>query len=343
MVVILRDRFRVGGDLTLVTLTEEQLTWTHAETLHTVRVCDVVYAVEGNGVLNVHSCPLCSISQGRTHVVHTFDWISAHHNSLGEIFTRCLFTPPYIYEASLTLSKWVKSLQDLCSGHYSHKQSLLFILNPISGKGYASHVFHTQCAPLLHFWGVSHQLMGFEPTHLEPTNKDDKETRYESHATEIGKSFQTGAYSGIITVSGDGLLGQLVNGMLGRQDWHEAIQTPIGVIPAGTMNGLSSSLLVTSPTVSMFNILRGVIRPFDAMLFVQPKSKRVHWGIVNLLWGLFAEIDFNSEKFRCMGPLREYFCGLFKLIDMPSFPMKFNPNTVIRSTNRIIQAFISPS
>lgn len=34
----------------------------------------------------------------------------------------------------------------------------------------------------------------------------------------------------------------------------------------------------------------------DAMLLVQPRSQTIHWGLVTLLWGMFADVDFMSEK-----------------------------------------------
>jgi len=35
---------------------------------------------------------------------------------------------------------------------------------------------------------------------------------------------------------------QVVNGLMERSDWHEAIKMPIGVLPGGSANALASSI-----------------------------------------------------------------------------------------------------
>lgn len=37
---------------------------------------------------------------------------------------------------------------------------------------------------------------------------------------------------GIVTVAGDGLLFEVINGLLKRQDWKNIMKIPLGVIPA---------------------------------------------------------------------------------------------------------------
>jgi sphingosine kinase len=37
----------------------------------------------------------------------------------------------------------------------------------------------------------------------------------------------------MVTISGDGLFHEVVNGLLTRKDWAEARKTPVGIIPAG--------------------------------------------------------------------------------------------------------------
>ena len=64
------------------------------------------------------------------------------------------------------------------------------------------------------------------------------------HAHEITKTeVQIGQYDGIITISGDGLIHEAVNGAMSRQDRDEFLQkTTFGFIPAGTANGLIKSI-----------------------------------------------------------------------------------------------------
>ena len=67
-------------------------------------------------------------------------------------------------------------------------------------------------------------------------------TDHALQATEIGSSVDLDAYDAIATVSGDGLLHELINGLMKHKDWQRAIKHPIGVIPGGTGNGLAVSM-----------------------------------------------------------------------------------------------------
>jgi sphingosine kinase len=60
------------------------------------------------------------------------------------------------------------------------------------------------------------------------------ETKYQLHAKEIVRSMDVSKYDGIVCVSGDGILVEVVNGLLEREDWKTAIKLPIGMVPAGS-------------------------------------------------------------------------------------------------------------
>lgn len=51
----------------------------------------------------------------------------------------------------------------------------------------------------------------------------DTETKRAGHAAEIMEGINPAEYSGVIVVSGDGLLNEVVNGMLNRPDWQAVI------------------------------------------------------------------------------------------------------------------------
>jgi len=50
-------------------------------------------------------------------------------------------------------------------------------------------------------------------------------------------------YTGIIICGGDGTVHEVVNGLLSRPDREDLLYLAIGIIPAGTNNGLISSIL----------------------------------------------------------------------------------------------------
>ena len=49
-------------------------------------------------------------------------------------------------------------------------------------------------------------------------------------------------YNGILTSSGDGLLYEVINGLLSRPDWKDAMAKPLGVLPTGSGNAFSAAL-----------------------------------------------------------------------------------------------------
>jgi sphingosine kinase len=56
-----------------------------------------------------------------------------------------------------------------------------------------------------------------------------------------------GEYDGIITVSGDGLIHEVVNGLYRRKDWMQIMSTlTLGFIPGGSANGLVANILELS-------------------------------------------------------------------------------------------------
>ena len=70
-----------------------------------------------------------------------------------------------------------------------------------------------------------------------------KHTERAMHAHEITKTLEIGKYHGVITISGDGLIHEAVNGAMCRSDRDEFLKkTTFGFIPAGTANGLIKSI-----------------------------------------------------------------------------------------------------
>lgn len=61
---------------------------------------------------------------------------------------------------------------------------------------------------------------------------------------------------GIISIGGDGILFEIINGVMERPDWKHIINTiPFGIIPGGSGNGLAKSL----STCTKYVLQRGSI------------------------------------------------------------------------------------
>ncbi|KAJ0682166.1 putative sphingosine kinase [Helianthus annuus] len=205
------------------------------------------------------------------------------------------------------------SLRNLCDKIQGYIHSLgrpkkLFIfVNPFGGKKSASKLFTNEVKPIL------------EDANIEFTVQ---ETKYQLHAKEVARSLDLSKYDGIICVSGDGILVEVVNGLLERQDWAAALKTPIGVIPAGTGNGMIKSLLDSAgepctPAHAVLAAIRGHKRSLDVATIWQGET--VFFSVLMLAWGLISDIDIESEKYRWMGSARIEFYALKRILQLRKY------------------------
>jgi len=181
-------------------------------------------------------------------------------------------------------------------------KKLLVFVNPFGGKKTARKIFQEEVKPL------------FEDANIQ---LEIQETKYQLHAKEIVRSMDVSKYDGIVCVSGDGILVEVVNGLLEREDWKTAIKLPIGMVPAGSGNGMIKSLLEPvglpcSATSATISIIRGRTRSLDVATISQGTTK--FFSVLMLAWGLVADIDIESEKFRWMGSARFDIYGLQRII-----------------------------
>lgn len=98
-------------------------------------------------------------------------------------------------------------------------------------------------------------------------------------------------YYGIFTVSGDGLLNEVLNGILNREDYKEVIESiTLGIIPGGSGNGLAGSIDVPDPETAAFSIISNHKRPLDIFEVVQDNKKL--WGFLGIEWAnLYAYFE----------------------------------------------------
>nr|BAK06536.1 predicted protein [Hordeum vulgare subsp. vulgare] len=198
---------------------------------------------------------------------------------------------------------WGETLRG-CLDSFGRPKRLFVLINPYGGKRRASKIYEAEIKPL------------FEAAGVQVTTQ---ETRYRGHAREVASSLDLARYDGIVCVSGDGVLVELVNGILQRSDWEEAIKMPIGVVPAGTGNGMAKSLLhAASETCSVsdavFAIIKGHKQALDVCTIVQ--GEKTVFSVLSTTWGSVADVDIESEKYRWMGSARFDFYALVRIINL---------------------------
>lgn len=113
-----------------------------------------------------------------------------------------------------------------------------------------------------------------------------------------------------------------MNGFLAREDWNDAIKMPLGMVPAGTGNGMAKSLLdsVGEPceaSNAILAVIRGHKRSLDVAAILQGETK--FFSVLMLSWGLVADIDIESEKYRWMGTARLDFYAIQRIIHLRKY------------------------
>lgn len=205
-----------------------------------------------------------------------------------------------------SLHAWSQSIQT-CMDLAERPKRLLIFLNPFGGKKLAKKIFQQQVEPLLAVAGVDYTL---------------KETQYQRHAKDLAKSMDLSQYDGIVCVSGDGVLVEVLNGLLEREDWESAMKMPLGVIPAGTGNGMARSVLnhghePCNVANATFAIIRGYKQGLDVATVVQGQA--CFHSVLMLTWGIVADVDIESEKLRSLGNLRNDIYSLIRILGLRKY------------------------
>ena len=178
----------------------------------------------------------------------------------------------------------------------------LVLINPVSGARLGQKIM-ARCRPLFVAAGVV---------------ATEVVTTHSGHAGEMVAALALDEYDAVITVGGDGVLYEAVNALMARADADvAAARLALGVLPAGSGNGVATSLLRAAgeplDALSMaFQLVRGRAQPLDLWRVTQ--ADRVGYGFLSLEWAMASDIDLGSEKWRWMGPIRFDLYALLRLV-----------------------------
>lgn len=132
-------------------------------------------------------------------------------------------------------------------------------------------------------------------------------TEHQGHALEIARDIDIDAYDAIVTVSGDGVIHEVINGFLQRSDAREAIKkVPLGIIPAGTSNSLCISMLGEklgfNPIHTTLQVIKG--RPLAIDICSVTYQDQRFFSFLSHSFGIAAYADLGTEHMRWMGDTR---------------------------------------
>lgn len=174
------------------------------------------------------------------------------------------------------------------------QRKIRVIVNPHGGARTGERLFDHTMRPVLEASGITFETI---------------KTSYAAHAAELGYSHDVHAWEGVIFVSGDGVVGEFLNGFLRRPDWRaEITHLILGHCPAGTSNALAYGLRTMGPLASLYSALKCRVRPLDAILVTSADNQRMI-SVCGTGFGVAGDIAANSERFRaCAGTWR--YCWL---------------------------------
>ncbi|KAM3923457.1 sphingosine kinase 1 [Leptodactylus fuscus] len=207
-------------------------------------------------------------------------------------------------EQNLNLAKtWAQKICQL-SDEQGHPRLLpssprfLVLLNPRGGTGKALTLFETHVMPMLTEANAHFTLLV---------------TERPNQARELVQEQDLSAWDAIVVMSGDGLMFEVINGLMERPDWAKAIKKPLAILPGGSGNALAASInhysghqQVTGTkllTNCAFILCRGHPVPLDIVSLTTSSQQRI-FSFLSLAWGFISDVDIESEKYRFMGYAR---------------------------------------
>jgi Diacylglycerol kinase catalytic domain len=230
------------------------------------------------------------------------------------------------------VSKMVQAMRRIinpASDPFVEERRLLIIINPVSGKKTAVDVYEKIVAPMLEeacvaydFFITSYARHAEERMHPQPANCELRDIS---------------EYSGIVSIGGDGVVHEVMQGIHSRDDATEILKhLKLGMIGAGTSNGLSATLAHASdekfsPTDSSFMIAKGKTAWIDLSRY--ETSNKSYLSFLTFSWAYIADIDIESEAIRFMGFLRFDLWGALRVLTLRKYRAKFSylPPTEDRS------------
>ncbi|KAJ8319222.1 hypothetical protein KUTeg_004313, partial [Tegillarca granosa] len=190
-------------------------------------------------------------------------------------------------------------------------KTILVLINPHSGPGKAKQIFEKDVAPMLQEADVPYKMVV---------------TEHAGHATEIMETLKLSEWYAVVIVSGDGLIYEVINGLMGRPDWSEAIKFPVGCIPGGSGNALCWTINYTAGHRYdfTFHICFDKTQCNSNGLGASRNSKMQYFSFLMVSWGIVADIDYESEKMRALGSTRFTIYALMRILSLRTYKAKIS-------------------
>ncbi|CUA68385.1 sphingosine kinase [Rhizoctonia solani] len=223
-----------------------------------------------------------------------------------------------------TAQVWIDELMRLAYGDVPPHRRFKVFVNPAGGQGKGVQLFEKKVKPIL------------LAAHGEV---DVVVTKHSKHAFELAQECALD-FDALLTVSGDGLVFEVLNGFSKRSDAAQAFALPVCPIPAGSGNALSISLLGPEEgpdvAVAALNAIKGRRMPYDLCSFTQDGETSV--SFLSQAIGLMADLDLGTEHLRWMGGARFIAGYLRGIINNKPCAMTLSIKMPNRDKSEMVQA-----
>ncbi|EGN95964.1 hypothetical protein SERLA73DRAFT_185417 [Serpula lacrymans var. lacrymans S7.3] len=205
---------------------------------------------------------------------------------------------------------WADKLMDAAYKGAKQSKTLKVLVNPRGGIGKAKSIFTDQVEPVFLAAGCT---------------LDITYTEYINHACEIAQELKL-KYDAVVTVSGDGLIHEVLNGFAQHEQPGKAFAIPIAPIPAGSGNALSLNLLGIEDGLdslaAALNVLKGHPMKADLFSFIQNDKRRISFMSQSI--GLVADLDIGTDHLRWMGDSRFLYGYLRGVLSLKTCPVELS-------------------
>jgi len=185
------------------------------------------------------------------------------------------------------------------------RRPFLVIVNPVGGQKLGMKIWKKKVEPMLKEADIDVTLVV---------------TEYADHAKQVAAELDPATVQVIVCIGGDGIVFEVVNGLMSRPDGATLLQTlPLAHIPGGTGNGLAKSVLFASKEAcsalsATFVAIRGHASPLDLSEYTTQQDGSKHTSFLSFAWGLVADVDILSEGMRYLGEARLTVAGVYYLV-----------------------------
>lgn len=189
-------------------------------------------------------------------------------------------------------------------------KKLLVFKNPYGGSGNAVNIF-SQLRPIFDEAGIA---------------CDEVVTTKAKDAEERIQKYDLCQYDGVVVVGGDGLLSEVVNGLVRYTQnkvgvnfndhtlRHTPCSLPIGIIPAGTGNIYAKMLHgIREPTTAALHIVRG-FRTSSSLYSIHQEGKLCAYSILVFGFGFPGDLIKSSLSKKYLGRAKYFFAVLDSIL-----------------------------